>query len=126
MTTVAQLLPIDLSAIGKEHLTLAVIGYSVVFLSLFLLFLVFTVVPKFFTHNLRVKIQKEGGAEKAALVNRMVPGEVSAAIAVAISLYLEELHDQETAILTIKKVGKSYSPWNSKIYNVINFNRFQR
>ena len=126
MTTIVQLLPIDLSAIGKEHLTLAVIGYSMVFLSLFFLSLIFSIVPKFLTHNLRRKIQKKSGAEKAALIGNAVPGEVSAAIAVAISLYLEELHDQETAILTIKKVGKSYSPWNSKIYNVINFNRFQR
>ena len=120
------MLPIDLSAIGKEHLTLALIGYSVVFLALFLLFLVFTMLPKFFTRNLRKKFQKEGGEKKAALAGTLVPGEVSAAIATAISLYLEELHDEETAILTIKKVGKTYSPWNSKIYNVINFNRFQR
>ena len=126
MTTIVHLLPIDLSAIGNEHLTLALIGYSIVFLSLFLLFIVFSLLPKFLTRNLRRKFQKEGGEEKAALAGTMVQGEVSAAIATAISLYLEELHDEETAILTIKKVGKSYSPWNSKIYNVINFNRFQR
>ncbi len=126
MTTVVQMLPIDLSRIGTEHLTLAVIGYSVVFVSLFLIYLVFSFLPKFFTRNLRRKFKKEGSENKAALAGNKVPGEVSAAIATAISLYLEELHDQETAILTIKKVGKSYSPWNSKIYNVINFNRFQR
>ncbi|MCX6180063.1 MAG: OadG family protein [Chlorobiales bacterium] len=126
MTTVVQLLPIDLSAIGKLHLTFAVIGYSIVFVSLFLLYLVFSLLPMLFTRNLRRKFKKEGGEEKAALADNKVPGEVSAAIATAISLYLEELHDQESAILTIKKVGKSYSPWNSKIYNVINFNRFQR
>ena len=126
MTTDVLLLPIDLSAIGKEHWTLAVIGYSVVFLALILLFLFFSILPKFLTRNLRKKFQKEGSQEMAALAGTLVPGEVSAAIATAISLYLEELHDEETAILTIKKVGKSYSPWNSKIYNVINFNRFQR
>jgi glutaconyl-CoA/methylmalonyl-CoA decarboxylase subunit delta len=126
MTAFVQILPVDLSVIGREHIGLAVIGYSVVFLSLFLLFLVFTIIPKFLTRNLRKKFQKEGGEEKIAFAGNMIQGEVSAAIATAISLYLEELHDEETAILTIKKVGKSYSPWNSKIYNVINFNRFQR
>jgi Na+-transporting methylmalonyl-CoA/oxaloacetate decarboxylase gamma subunit len=120
------MLPVDLSAIGKEHITFALIGYSVLFLSLLLLSLVFSLLPKFLTRNLKRKYQKEGGEEKAALAGRTVPGEVSAAIATAISLYLEELHDEETAILTIKKVGKSYSPWNSKIYNVMNINRFQR
>ena len=126
MNTLVQIFPVDLSAIGKEHITFALISYSVLFLSLFLLFLVFSMIPKFLTRNLRKKFKKEGGVEKAALAGRTVPGEVSAAIATAISLYLEELHDEETAILTIKKVGKSYSPWNSKIYNVINFNRIQR
>ena len=71
-------------------------------------------------------LQKRIEEEKAALSETLIPGEVSAAIAVALSLYLDELHDQETAILTIRKVRKTYSPWNSKIYNVINFNRFQR
>ena len=125
MTTIVHLLPIDLSAIGLEHLTLAVIGYSVVFLSLFLLFLVFSVLPNFLARNLRKKFQKESGEEKTALPVTTIPGEVGAAIATAIALYLEELHDEESAILTIKKVGKSYSPWNSKIYNVINFKGFQ-
>jgi len=126
MTTFAQLFPINLSAIGSEHLTLAVTGYSVVFLSLLMLYLMFSILPKLRIRSIRRKFHKEGKEEKAALAGNTVPGEASAAIALAISLYFEELHDQETAILTIKKVGKSYSPWNSKIYNVINFNRFQR
>ena len=86
----------------------------------------FSVLPNFLARNLRKKFQKESGEEKTALAVTTIPGEVGAAIATAIALYLEELHDEESAILTIKKVGKSYSPWNSKIYNVINFNRFQR
>ncbi|MEI8102240.1 MAG: OadG family protein [Chlorobium sp.] len=123
---IAQLLPIDFSVIRTEHLALAVLCYVVVFLTLFLLSLVFGILPKLYTRNIRKKLQKEGGEGNPALAGKMVPGEVSAAIALAISMYFEELHDQEASILTIRKVGKSYSPWNSKIYNVINFNRFQR
>ncbi|NTW69104.1 MAG: hypothetical protein HGB23_04570 [Chlorobiaceae bacterium] len=126
MTTIQQILPIDLSAIRSEHLAQALTGYSVVFLSLFLLALLFSVIPKVLSWNVRRRFDDEGDAAKKALAGNMIPGEVSAAIGVAISLYLNELHDQDTAILTIKKVGKSYTPWNSKIYNVINFKGFQR
>ena len=121
MTTIAQMLLIDLSVIGTQHLALAVTLFSVVFLALLLLALVFSLLPKLLTRNLRKKYHKEGIEVKDNFTGDMVPGEVSAAIAMAIALYLEELHDRETAILTIKKVGKTYSPWNSKIYNVIKF-----
>lgn len=43
-------------------------------------------------------------------------GEVAAVIASAIHLYLNEQHDDENAILTIKQARKLYSPWSSKIY----------
>ncbi len=126
MTAIVQIIPTDYSAIGNEHLALAVAGFSVLFFTLLLLSLVFTVLPKLHDRKLRKKLQQEEGGKQLTLASTMLPGEVSAAIAMAISIYFEELHDQETAILTIKKVGKTYSPWNSKIYNVINFNRFQR
>ncbi|WP_083694537.1 OadG family transporter subunit [Chlorobium sp. KB01] len=126
MTTIQQILPIDLSAITSGHLVMAVTGYSVVFLSLFLLALLFSVIPKVLSWNIRRTFDDEGDEAKKALAGNMIPGEVSAAIGVAISLYLNELHDQDAAILTIKKVGKSYTPWNSKIYNVINFKGFQQ
>ena len=126
MTSISQYFPINLSAIESQHLVLAVTGYSVVFLSFFLLALLFSMIPKILSWNVRRTFDDKGDESKKALAGNMVPGEVSAAIGMAISLYLDELHDQETAILTIKKVGKCYSPWNSKIYNVINFNGFQR
>ncbi|MEI7694135.1 MAG: OadG family protein [Chlorobium sp.] len=122
---ITHFLPINFSAIGAEHLALAISCYVIVFFTLFLLSLVFGILPKLHTRNLRKKMQKEGEQVNTLIAGKMVPGEVSAAIAMAISMYFEELHDQEASILTIKKEGKSYSPWNSKIYNVINFNRFQ-
>jgi Na+-transporting methylmalonyl-CoA/oxaloacetate decarboxylase gamma subunit len=125
MTSIIQYFPVNLSAIQSQHLALAVTGYSVVFLSFFLLALIFRVIPKILSWNVRRRFDDEGDETKKALAGNMIPGEVSAAISMAISLYLDELHDQETAILTIRKVGKTYSPWNSKIYNVINTNRFQ-
>jgi len=41
-----------------------------------------------------------------------------AAIAAAIYLYGEELHDVENAVLTINKVSRTYSPWSSKIHGL--------
>lgn len=45
-------------------------------------------------------------------------GEVIAAIGMALSEYFGQGHDMEDTILTIKRMKKSYSPWNSKIYNM--------
>lgn len=45
-------------------------------------------------------------------------GDVIAAIAVALSEHFGEGHDMEDTILTIRKLQRAYSPWNSKIYNL--------
>ncbi len=126
MTAIVQIAPIDILASMKEHLVFAMTGFGILFFTLLLFSVVFTLLPKLHSRKLRKKFQQMNGGSKSTLANTMLPGEVSAAIAMAISIYFDELHDQETAILTIKKVGKTYSPWNSKIYNVINFNSFQR
>jgi len=47
-------------------------------------------------------------------------GEIAAAISVAIHMYLNEQHDVENPILTIKQARKQYSPWSSKIYGTHN------
>ncbi len=45
-------------------------------------------------------------------------GEVIAAIGMALAEHFGQGHDIEDTILTIKRMKKSYSPWNSKIYNM--------
>ena len=45
-------------------------------------------------------------------------GEVIAAIAMALAEHMGQGHDQENTILTLRRMKKSYSPWNSKIYNM--------
>ena len=44
--------------------------------------------------------------------------ETYAAIAAAIFLYRQEVHDMETTVLTIKRIDRMYSPWSSKIYGL--------
>ena len=48
----------------------------------------------------------------------LAPGEVIAAISMALSEYFSDPHDIEDTHLTIKRLQKAYSPWNSKIYNL--------
>lgn len=44
----------------------------------------------------------------------------TAAIAMALHLYYDDPHDEEQHVITIKKVERRYSPWNSKIYGINN------
>lgn len=47
-------------------------------------------------------------------------GEDIAAIALALYLYKSELHDNESLTLTMNKISRTYSPWSSKIYGIMN------
>jgi glutaconyl-CoA/methylmalonyl-CoA decarboxylase subunit delta len=50
--------------------------------------------------------------------NSVVNDEVAAAISLALSLYMQDVHDYERAVVTIQKVMRPYSPWSSKIYGL--------
>ena len=100
--------------------TVALVGFSIVVFSLTLLVIVFTRLPKLVNMNLnRCRKKKKQIPENITSNNDyIVEGNVTAAISLAIHLYFSELHDNESNIVTIKKVKKAYSPWNSKIYSV--------
>ena len=40
------------------------------------------------------------------------------AIAVALKLYKSDLHDRESEVITINRITRAYSPWNSKIHGL--------
>ena len=101
------------------------VGYSVVFIALLLLMFCFKNMPKILNLGLKQKIREvkeraqarnNGGQEQ----EKYLSGEISAAIGMAITLYIKEQHDEESGIITIKRVARTYSPWNSKIYGVNN------
>ncbi len=54
------------------------------------------------------------------------PGEVFAAIAMALHEYQDNSHDLEDTVLTINRVARAYSPWSSKIYGLRQFPGAQR
>lgn len=98
---------------------MAVIAMSVVFAALVLLYLVFKNTKKIYAINLRTLFRKP--VKETAVISAEevdIPGEVGAAIALAINLYISQYHDHEEAVLTIKKVARTYSPWSSKIYGL--------
>jgi glutaconyl-CoA/methylmalonyl-CoA decarboxylase subunit delta len=119
----------SLRNIHSEHLVMVLVGYIVVFLSLAFLYAVFHNVPHLLGMKRSLTRRKpnsespdEDIATQAVEINgeNPVTGEVAAAISLALFLYVNEIHDAENRVLTIRKTSKRYSPWNSKIYNVTN------
>jgi len=98
-------------------LGMTVIGMVIVFVGLLLLYIVFFNLTKLIQVKLRRVLRKEGAIDKDKK-DISIPGEVNAAIAMALHLYFQEMHDEESAILTINRASKIYSPWSSKIYGL--------
>lgn len=109
------------SKINVETLVIAAVGYVIVFSALVLLFFFFTMLPKV----INAKIKKRSAAAGVEISDtEQASGEEIAAISMALHLHYAAMHDEESGVLTIKKVSKAYSPWSSKIYAVRNqFNR---
>ncbi|MGV6844899.1 MAG: OadG family protein [Lutibacter sp.] len=103
-------------------------GYLILLTGLIIVFCALLLLATFFNYGLPIllktykaikgvkKIDKKSKIE----VQEDFTGEVAAAISSAIHLYLNEQHDAENAILTIKQARKLYSPWSSKIYGAYN------
>lgn len=111
---------INLLSIGSQGgWTIALVGYGIVFTALIALVIVFVNLPKLLQINLRSKLKKQGKSS-ANIEDLNIEGNVNAAIAMALHLHFDQIHDEESNIITIKKVTKNYSPWSSKIYGVMN------
>jgi hypothetical protein len=109
--------------INLESLVIAVTGYLIVFTALVLLFWLFSLTPKLISMG-KSRIWIRQGKQPLPLETKGISGEEIAAISMALHLYLDEIHDEESGVLTIKQISRAYSPWSSKIYAVRNqFNR---
>ena len=106
--------------ITDDGIIIAIIGYTIVFAALLLLFLVFNSLPKLIYLNVRSRLRKDGGTDNISAEVLNIPGETNAAISMALYLYFNETHDAESNIVTIKEVSRRYSPWSSKIYGAHN------
>jgi hypothetical protein len=84
---------------------------------LFCLYKLFKWISIRFSPEIREKLKSQGKLLRNGSSKNEVPADHSAAIALA--LYLNnELHDEESNILTIERVSRIYSPWSSKYYNM--------
>ena len=108
---------------------MAFTAIMVVFTVLCLLFLIFKVIGIYMValahrKEAKNKIAKSTVETAESIATPASPfvsshsAEEVAAIAMALALYREDLHDKESTILTINRVARAYSPWSSKIYGL--------
>ncbi len=112
-----------LKGIDNEAGIIVAIGYTIVFVALIVLYLVFRyLVPLILKIKLYRRAAREGRYLDDSEKTHMT-GADNAAIATALYLYFNEQHDFESNIITIRKVSRAYSPWSSKIHNMKNLQR---
>ena len=102
---------------------MSVTAMMVVFTALILLYGVFRYIGHYNVKKSKKNALKAQGlptnnVKESTVVPGEGSGEVYAAIAYALHLYQNEIHDEESTILTIDKVTRNYSPWSSKIYTL--------
>ena len=100
-----------------EMLLMAGIGFALVFAVLVLLIYVMRLMGWFFTRDRKPKAAASASSEPA-LDHAISDQELAAAIATALKLYKSALHDQESEMITISRITRAYSPWNSKIHGL--------
>lgn len=107
----------NVNNILQDGLIISLVGIIIVFAALLILFRVFKWISLLIGMNIRQKLRRQGKLVEAGDDSMMIPGDHSAAIAMALYMY-NELHDEESNILTIDRVSRVYSPWSSKYYNM--------
>lgn len=113
----------EIAAADPVGVGLTAASVSVVFLVLIFLAIIFTQYGKLLMSVQKKRAVKAAAATTPAATSQAVSsvdvsGEVYAAIAAAVHLYHDELHDEENTIITIQKVERSWTPWNAKYYNM--------
>ena len=99
-----------------DMLLMALVGFLIVFLVLVLMIGVMKAMGYFFTRQRKPKAVSAPG--EIADDHAISDDEVVAAIAVALKMYKSDLHDRESEVLTINRITRAYSPWNSKIHGL--------
>ncbi|WP_297329052.1 OadG family transporter subunit [uncultured Bacteroides sp.] len=101
---------------------MSVSAMSVVFCGLILLYLSFKLVGKISVNlSKRNAMRAKGITDKQEAKEKLLgqaPGEIYAAISMAMYEFQSDVHDVEDTVLTITRVKRSYSPWSSKIYTL--------
>jgi Na+-transporting methylmalonyl-CoA/oxaloacetate decarboxylase gamma subunit len=111
--------------VTSQTWTITLVGWSIVFSALVMLIFVFTNVPRLLKINFSRENKKSDNVASVSKTGKTddqyISGGDTAAIAMAIHLFFEEQHDEESNVITIKRIQRRYSPWSSKIYGMRNF-----
>ena len=106
----------------SDGIGMSISDMSVVFCGLILLFIAFKIVGR-----VSVSLSKRNAMKAKGITDKQeakekklgeAPGEIFAAIAMAMYEMQSDVHDVEDTVLTITRVKRSYSPWSSKIYTL--------
>lgn len=95
----------------------ALVGFLIVFAVLVLLIFVMKAMGWVFTRERKVKVATTKGMHEVS-DHAISDEELAAAITTALKLYKSDLHDRESETLTINRITRAYSPWNSKIHGL--------
>lgn len=101
-----------------DNVNVVVVGYLVVFVALAILYMFFKAVPKVLDAMAKARLRRQGKTVVEESDTLDMRGPEAAAIAMALHLYLSDQHDEESNIITIKKISRRYSPWSSKLYGM--------
>jgi len=108
---------VDWTIVLQDGVIISLVGIVIVFVALAVLYKVFAWISLLISLNIRQKLKRQGKLSGGESDSLEIPADHSAAIAMALFLY-NELHDEESNILTIERVSRIYSPWSSKYYNM--------
>lgn len=108
----------------NDILLMAAIGIIVVFVALTILVFTFKGFGNLSGKSFSLKRKKAViDSEIITEEKKAMSGQEVAAIAMALHLFLSDEHDEESNVITIKRIERRYSPWSSKIYGLTNLIR---
>lgn len=109
-----------ISQADESGMGVTVIAMCIVLGALIVLSILFMVFGKVFarSHSKRKREAHGVHPDDDSHDDSLAPGEVIAAIALALAQHFDSSHDIEDTVLTIRRMKRAYSPWNSKIYNM--------
>ena len=103
-------------------------GFLIVITALVVLYLVFSGLLKLINIDWKSIFKKDKKKDKVGIeadkdIDTKTDDGVMAAIALALSMSVD-IHDEESDVITIRRVERRNSPWCSKIYGMNNINRY--
>ncbi|MEA4984187.1 hypothetical protein SDC9_42614 [bioreactor metagenome] len=107
----------------EQIILYSVIGVSVVFCALIILVFAFKAMGNLSKKSLKSKKKQNQESTIEIVDEKELTGQEIAAISMALHLFLNDIHDEESNVITIKRIERRYSPWSSKIYGLTNLIR---